>query len=410
MFPPRVAVWLALWGASSCLLAVWASSQDEAASQGLLQRPGPPGDSLCSGIEPADPSCPRRKKAATLLPSFTKTTTPSTTRHPKTTHHPTTHAANHTTLPANHTTHHPTNRTTPFHTTSRPANHTTHHPTNRTTPFHTTSRPANHTTHHPTNRTTPFHTTSRPANHTTHHPTNHTTSVLTTRPVNHTTPHPPTPHPSIVTTAPWPTDSPLVAVGDYVVRNGSAACMRLVAGLQLQVQYTSKAKQLLWGMFAVQPNHTNTSGGCSSQEATLRLRFPEGSLVFVFKKNETRGTSYLSRVQANLTYQFMQATEMSFGADASSLQEFEASLGHSYQCRNRTLTLAGDFRLHVLNEQVQAFELQGGKFGEAEVCKEQRRSLLVPIVVIVIIVLLIVIVLVAYAVGRRRSHVGYETL
>ncbi|XP_015275826.1 PREDICTED: lysosome-associated membrane glycoprotein 1-like [Gekko japonicus] len=142
----------------------------------------------------------------------------------------------------------------------------------------------------------------------------------------------------------------------------------------------------------------------------LRLHFPEGFLLFVFKKNETKGMAYLSRVQANLTYQFLQATETSFGADSSSLQEFEASLGHSYQCRNRTLTLAGDFRLHVLNEHVQAFELHDGKFGEAEVCQEQRRSILVPIIVFVIIAVLVIVVLVAYVVGRRRSHVGYETI
>ncbi|KAL8177029.1 UNVERIFIED_CONTAM: hypothetical protein K2H54_041005 [Gekko kuhli] len=275
MISPRFALGLALWVAASCLLAAWAAAQDELASQRPVQRPGPPGDLLCSGTEPSDPRCPR------------------------------------------------------------------------------------------------------------------------------------------------PTVMPHVAVGNYTVRNGSTICLWLEAGLQVQVQYTSKAKQPLWGVFAVQPNHTNASGACSSETSTLQLQFPEGFLLFIFKKmktqisflqNETKRTAYLSRVQANLTYQFPQATETSFRVDSSSLQEFEVSLGHSYQCRNRTLSLAGDFRLQVLNEHVQAFELHDGKFGEAEVCQEQRRSALVPIIVFVIIAVLVIIVLVAYAVGRRRSHVGYETL
>ncbi|XP_015275802.1 PREDICTED: macrosialin [Gekko japonicus] len=113
MIPPKFAApGLALWVAASCLLAAWASAQGEPASQWLVQRPGPPGDLLCSGAEPSDPRCPRRKKSATLLPSFTKTTTPATTHHLKTTHHPTTHTTKHTTHPANHTTPHPANHTT----------------------------------------------------------------------------------------------------------------------------------------------------------------------------------------------------------------------------------------------------------------------------------------------------------
>ncbi|XP_048372388.1 macrosialin [Sphaerodactylus townsendi] len=377
---------LFFWVVSSGLLTVWAAARDEEAPEPLTQRLGPPGALPCSGTDLPDPRCPRKKKAATLVPSFTKTTPHATTHHLKTTPHPTTHPANHTTVPANHTTPHPTNHTIPFHTTA-PVNHTTAHPTN-------------HTTAHPTNHTIPFHTTT-PISNTTAHPANHTTAH---HHANHTTP------PAVVTTAPLPTDTPLVAVGNYMVKNGSTPCLRLEAGLQFRVTYTSKTKHQLWGTFALQPNHTNASGSCSGEAATIKLRFPEGFLIFIFKKNETEKTSYLTRVQANLTYQFLQATETSFGADSSSLREFETSLGHSYQCQNRTLTLADGFQLQVLKERVQAFELQGGEFGEAEVCTEQRRSPVVVIIVVVVLVLLIVIVLVAYAVGRRRSQVGYQTL
>ncbi|XP_077171655.1 macrosialin isoform X2 [Paroedura picta] len=311
---------VALCVACSCLLA----APDDVATQ----RPALPGDLLCSGEKPSDLRCPWRKRSATLLPSFTKTTTPPTTHHPNTTHHPTTLPANHTTMPTNHT-------TMPANHTTMPTNHTTM-PTNHTTmPANHTTMPANHTTYQPTNHTTPFHTVA-PMNHTTPpHPTNRTT-------------------PFVIPTAPWPTDTPLVPVGNYMVQNGSSTCLRLLAGLQIQVRYTNKAQQLHWGTFAVQPSNTNTSGACSSTAASLELRFPEGFLIFLFRKNETKGTSYLSRVQAKLTFQFPQA--------------------------------------------------------RAEVCGAQHYSILVPILVFVVIAALVLIVLVAYAVGRRRSRVGYETL
>ncbi|XP_054851153.1 macrosialin isoform X2 [Eublepharis macularius] len=290
---PRLAVWL--WLGGGCLLAVWAGARDEAASQLLTQRrPGLPAALLCSGTEASGPSCPHKRKSATLVPSFTKTTTPPTTVHMKTTSHPTTHASNHTTRsPTNHTT--------------VPANHTTPHPTNHTTPFHTAA---------PINHTTMNYTTSP-------HPTNHTTP-----PANHTT-------------TPWPTDTPFVAVGNYTVKNGSTACLRLEAGLQVQVQYTSKAKQKLWGAFAVQPIRTNASGDCSSEVATLKLQFPEGFLIFIFKKNQTTRTSYLNRVQANLTYQFRQATGCSHCDDGPRPQPVHAALSPAFMFHNTP-----DLQLH----------------------------------------------------------------
>ncbi|XP_033026129.1 macrosialin [Lacerta agilis] len=220
--------------------------------------------------------------------------------------------------------------------------------------------------------------------------------------LNRTTPHP--------TPTQQPTEPPVASVGNYVVPKGSDPCLRVQAALQLRVRYTDKAKQELWGDFAVNPNRTEFSGNCTNQTAVLHLHFQEGDLLFTFRKNHTGKTFFLSRVQAYLTYQFHQATGRSFRADNSSLREFEARLGHSYQCRNRTLVLAEGFHLSALQERVQAFDLQDGKFGEAEVCREQRRTLLVPIIIGVLLLVLILIVVVAFLIGRARSHRGYQTI
>ncbi|KAM6453240.1 macrosialin isoform 1-T3 [Liasis olivaceus] len=348
MQPPKISVGPVLWLASWYLLAAGHPSVQEEPWQPCPQQPG-------------SANCPRpTKRSVTLVPSFTKT--------PHLTTHPTTHPPKHTT-----THHHHHHTTTPHHNaTTAPANQTT-------TALHTTTA-SNQTVspHHPT----------APANHT-------TTALPTTH--HHTA-------------APQPTEQPLVPVGKYVVKNGPTVCLRAEMGLQVQVRYTGKEKQELWGAFPVQPNRTHISGTCCNKTATLELRFPEGSILFTFKKDDAKNTGYLSQVQANLTYQFPQAKEKSFSANNASLREFAAPLGKSYQCRNRSVALSDGFRLNALQERIQAFQLQGGSFGEAEVCPEQKRSIVLPIVVGLVLCLLIVIVLVAFAVGRWRAHTGYQSL
>ncbi|CAI5791557.1 macrosialin isoform X1 [Podarcis lilfordi] len=394
-----------IWLIGCFFLAAYGSAQYMETSQVAMKETGFVESPLCSGADGSDAGCPHRKKSVTLLPSFTKTTAHPTTH---TTAHPTKHTTAHHTK---HTTAHPTKHTTAHHTkhtTPRPTKHTTAHHTKHTTPHptkHTTAHPTKHTTPHHTKHTTPHptkHTTAHHTKHTPPHTTKHTTPHPTAHPRNRTTPHPAPTH--------QPTQPPVVRVGDYAVPNGSNPCLRVQAALQLRVRYTDKAKQELWGDFAVNPNRTEFSGNCTNQTAVLHLHFLEGNLLFTFRKNYTRNIFYLSRVQAYLTYQFHQAAAKSFRADNSSLREFEARLGHSYQCRNRTLVLAEGFHLNALQEQVQAFELQGGKFGEAEVCPEQRRTLLVPIIIGVLLLVLIIIVVVAFLIGRARGHRGYQTI
>ncbi|XP_062813441.1 macrosialin [Anolis carolinensis] len=442
MQAPRKAPWALLCLAGWALLAAGCASATEH---------GP----LClDDVALEDPGCPHRRKAATLLPSFTET--PSTTMMPTTatTHH---NVTNHTATPTHHTTLHSHSNTTTAgpqkHTTSHhhhrrattTAHHTTtdHHPrpttsTHHTTttrhhngttshqphptpsPHHTTTRQhnlttAHHhsftTTHQPHPNTTVHHhnftTTHRPHPNTTahplpttgHSPTNHTTAVLTT-PAHHSSPPPPVP----------PTVVPFVLVGDYHVKgNDSEVCLRAQMGLQLRIRYTKKGQEQAWGEFSLQPNRTNATGTCN-KTSSLRLDFPEGFVSFFFAKNDSQNTYYLSRVQARLTYRFPQAAESSFGADNASLHEFQSHLGHSYQCRNRSLVLKEGFQLNILRERIQAFGLPKGEFGEAEVCPEQRRSSALPIVVGVVLGLLILIVVVAFLFGRWRKRPGYQTL
>ncbi|XP_074839134.1 macrosialin [Carettochelys insculpta] len=372
-------IFLAVW---SCTLAGDVAQELTPRREAGRQGPTPHTELEASCV---GPGCPRPKTSATLEPAFTKSTPATTThrtRHPTTTHRTTTHPANHT---------------TPHHTTTHPANHSTSHPT--TPP--TTTHPANHSTSHPT---TPHHTTTHPANHSTSHPT--TPHHTTTHPANHSTSHPTTPHHTTVS----PTAPPDVRVGDYWLAEGKEVCVRVQSGLEIRVEYTKSSKAKLWGAFAIQPNQTKVSGHCGNETATLRLNFPQGFLSFTFTQNKTRRTFYLREVQANLSLRFPGAQEWDFGAHNDSLQEFEARLGHSYQCQNRSMGLSPQLRLDALQERVQAFALPpSGNFGEAELCPAQR-SLVVPIVIGVVLLVLILLVLIAYLMGRHRARGGYQTI
>ncbi|XP_078056982.1 uncharacterized protein LOC144481712 [Mustelus asterias] len=224
-------------------------------------------------LRPATVVSPRT--LVTLVKPTVMTPKPPVTLNPPST------AITHRPTPTNHTTHSPTN-----HTTHSPTNHTTHPPTN-----HTTHSPTNHTTHSPTN-----HTTHSPSNHTTHSPTNHTTHS----PTNHTT------H-SVLTTPVRPTIAPLLQSGRYNVSVNKTVCAMAEVKLQFRVRYQG-AKGMSWGLFRIVPKKTKSSGNCGTDFVNMTLTFPEGYVMFGFKKNSKQETFYLSEVQSELTYMFPETT------------------------------------------------------------------------------------------------------
>ncbi|KAJ1080125.1 hypothetical protein NDU88_000346 [Pleurodeles waltl] len=361
--------------------------------------------------------CPPHKKTTTTTHHTTtpQTTTRQTT-HPLTTHtsHTTT---NHTSAPhttANHTTVHTTANYTTAHTTAHhtTANHTTapHTTANHTSPLHTT---ANHTSapHTTANHTSPLHTTANhtSAPHTTKHTTENTTGTHTT--ANHTSAPHTTNHTAAPTTTMIPTKTPDIPVGDYTVKNGSEVCLRAKLGLKLLIQYNITSGQQEWGSVTVPgPAYTTASGHCINETALLRLTFPDGFIQFTFQKNTSKQYVYLRDVLVSINHTFPHSQEMSFHAHNSSLHKLETVIGRSYECKNLTIGVSHSVSLNLVQEQVQAFQLQNGQFGQAEHCLTDQPSMAVPIIVGVILAVLIIIVVVAYLIGRSRSHSGYQSI
>ncbi|XP_059498536.1 macrosialin-like [Stegostoma tigrinum] len=401
------------------------------------------GNTECDGSH-----CPPRPKPATLLPPtvisprkpatlvpptvigpVTTTIPPTPANH--TTHAPanhTTHApANHTThAPANHTTHAPANHTTHApanHTTHAPANHTTHAPANHTTHApanHTTHAPANHTTHAPANHTTHApanHTTHAPANHTTHAPANHTTHApanhTTHAPANHTT-HAPANH---TTHTVWPTSvhpspAPSSNSGSYNVTNNQTVCALAKLEIRLRVRYPTAESKSAWGEFIINPNRTTASGTCGTDSVTMNLTFPEGFLTFGFKKNSKQQTFSLSAVHSELMYSFPDAAGPGrYLVWNNSLTVLQTHLGHSFLCSSLLVKGSSSFWVHLINQQVQVFEIPSTpRFGPVERCPQDRRVSDVVIVIVVLLVVLILVMLVAYLIGRKRHPAGYQSI
>uniref|UniRef100_A0A8C7UFX8 Lysosomal associated membrane protein 1b n=1 Tax=Oncorhynchus mykiss TaxID=8022 RepID=A0A8C7UFX8_ONCMY len=207
------------------------------------------------------------------------------------------------------------------------------------------------------------------------------------------------------TTAPPPAPPARPERGNYTVTNGNGTvCLMARMGLQLNIRFSSTVQDVL----NLQPNVTKSSGSCDSDSATLLLMAEEKTnLTFVFSLNATSSKYHLSGVTLSAAWPDMKP----FSASNSSLDYLHGTLGRSYMCREeQTLAVAVNFSLNTFQLQVQPFGLTGDQFGAAEECQLDEDDMLIPIIVGTALASLVLIVLVAYLIGRKRSHAGYQTI
>lgn len=127
-----------------------------------------------------------------------------------------------------------------------------------------------------------------------------------------------------------------------------------------------------------------------------------------------------------------------------SLDYLRGTLGHSYMCREeQTLSVAPELSINTFQVQLQPFGLKGDQFGagkhshqtesdknvhplilhwcapsflslhvyrSAEECQLDEDDMLIPIIVGAALAGLVLVVLLAYLIGRKRSHAGYQTI
>ncbi|XP_068124192.1 lysosome-associated membrane glycoprotein 1 [Hyperolius riggenbachi] len=210
------------------------------------------------------------------------------------------------------------------------------------------------------------------------------------------------------TTAPVNPKTP--EVGKYRVNGSSGACLLAEMGLQLNFTYTNKTDKVATYEFNIDPKRVSVGGECHNSSVTLTLSSAGLDLLFNFTLNNTANKFYLSQVHIN-TSVIPDDKDPDFTADNSSLSYLQTTTRKSFKCNaKQTFQINNNFSIVTYNLQIQAFNFDENKFGPAVECTEDQNGMLVPIVVGAALAGLVLIVLIAYLIGRKRSHAGYQTI
>lgn len=220
----------------------------------------------------------------------------------------------------------------------------------------------------------------------------------------------PTPVPPQTTTPPHKGPT-IPAQGVYNVKNeNGTVCLKANMGLQINITFTSASlNTTTQAVVNINPNETSSSGSCDKESATLILNSGQKTeLTFTFFLNTTSGKYHLNGVSISATWPDMKER---FSAHNDSLDYLSGRLGFSYMCRSeQILEVSHDFSLNTYLLHVQPFGLTGDKFGSALECLLDEDDLVIPIVVGAALAGLVLVVLLAYLIGRKRNHAGYQTI
>ncbi|KAJ8350846.1 hypothetical protein SKAU_G00259760 [Synaphobranchus kaupii] len=217
------------------------------------------------------------------------------------------------------------------------------------------------------------------------------------------------PKTSSVTTAPAPTPPGTPEQGHYNVTNDNGtACLLAQMGLQLNLTYTSSSNTTVQQIVNLHPSQTRHTGSCDQTSATLWLLEDRTNLSFSFALNSTSNKYHLSGISLSAVWPDMSEP---FSGSNGSLDYLRGTLGRSYMCSaEQTLSVLTAFSLNTFQLQVQPFGVSGEQFGAAEECQLDEDNMLIPIIVGAALAGLVLIVLIAYLIGRKRSHAGYQTI
>ncbi|XP_039502928.1 lysosome-associated membrane glycoprotein 1a [Pimephales promelas] len=198
--------------------------------------------------------------------------------------------------------------------------------------------------------------------------------------------------------------------GNYNVTNGNGTvCLLALMGVQLNVTHFSKSlNQTVSEVMNLQPTSTRASGSCGVKVATLALTQDQTDLTLTFTLNSTTQKFHLSAVNFSAFWSDM--TDR-FEASNASLELLQCSVGRSYMCSaEQTLAVAPDFSINTFSLQLQPFNVTESRFSAAEECRLDQENMLIPIIVGAALAGLVLIVLIAYLIGRKRTHAGYQTI
>ncbi|KAG8238562.1 hypothetical protein J437_LFUL018213 [Ladona fulva] len=290
-----------------------------------------------------------------------------------------------------------------------------------TTPSPKTTTPEPKTTTPDPNTTTPAPKTTTPVPDTTTPKPDTTTSTTTVAPS--TTPAPPTPLPE-------------PEMGSWVLNNTAEniTCAIIHMALRIKVPYSVGINETQWALFNL-PKNANITGKCDN--TTLEMNTTDVKLMWSnstdyleisFLRDDAKKTfniTQLTLVQNTTGSAFINSTmnkRMTFVSNGSGLFAVEyVPVGSSYKCSHKVNinmtdsenAKSDDALLTFSKVQIQAFMngTANAGFGSVLECPGLDASDIVPIAVGCALAGLVIGVLIAYLVGRRRSHArGYLSM
>jgi len=219
---------------------------------------------------------------------------------------------------------------------------------------------------------------------------------------------------------------------NVTAKNGSI-CMRMQMGIAFTISYQSNVNNKTENQ-TVQIDVDDTAKANSSKSQCVDdnthvfvLTFPgwgEWNMTMTFVKS-TQSSQQLTDSDMyslkDFTLHFVYDERMpnaiksgQNGMSFSNETEFNTPVGNSYKCSAEQSYPIDDTATLILDSvQIQPFvQSKDGAFGQAQECEaDQTTSNIVPIAVGCALAGLVIIVLIAYLIGRRRSHAsGYQSV
>ncbi|KAG7488231.1 hypothetical protein MATL_G00031370 [Megalops atlanticus] len=188
--------------------------------------------------------------------------------------------------------------------------------------------------------------------------------------------------------------------------NKGKVCLKVVMGVQYMI--TKNNKKISY--FNLDPPSTEATGVCRENISFLTLKFKTGNLGFTFNKDGN--VSYVTTVTGSLeTSACKSCKSQLFTGAISNRTLFQVADGFSYKCNSpRILLLAENFRIKIVNVQVQAFGIIDGQFGMEEECWPDYHKRILPIILGATAVGMGLIVMLTFLVVRDNRPQGYERI
>ncbi|EHB01169.1 Lysosome-associated membrane glycoprotein 1 [Heterocephalus glaber] len=217
---------------------------------------------------------------------------------------------------------------------------------------------------------------------------------------------PPTPPKPPAPPSPAP---PSPSVYTYNVNGSNGTCLLARMALQLNISYARKDNTTVTRVVNIKPG-TTAEGSCGADLVSLEIHSENIVVLGLhFRMNSSASRFFLETVELNMTVP--DAPGPTVQAANNSLRALQATIGSSYRCTTEErLRITPSFFLNLFSVQVQAFKVEGNRFGSAEECLLDGSGMLIPIAVGGALAGLVLIVLIAYLIGRKRSHAGYQTI